>query len=914
MWKPLVLGILVAVALLVAFLAAHRHQSSGATSVDKSAFPAHVPVAPSFDRQHTNVKIVFVGLDSLDWQIIDPLMNAGRMPHFKKLIAHGCWARLRTIAPVLSPVVWTSIGTGREPADHGILDFIVKDQNGQSMPISSRFRKVKAIWNIATAVGLKVGVVGWWATWPAEAVNGYVVTDKIAYQLFGLGSATGETIQSGMVYPDSIADEIRPFVAHKKDVTMKTIRHFLNTPAGWETSHEASADDIERLNLFRGYIAQAESYRRIGLELHRRYRPDLDLVYFEAPDEVSHIFICFRPPAMPGSDQKRVTWFGPVVDRYYEECDRILGDFADCAETEGAGLVVCSDHGFKNGADRPNTDSRIGKGGAADWHRKHGILICSGGPFVSGGKELDEASVLDVAPTVMAAMGIPIAKNFAGHVLEAAFKPDFLRAYPVRNIDSYETRLKPADATSGASASTQIDKDQLDALAALGYIGSGSNRKQSTVAPTSDTRGETQDGSNFHNNRGTLFLEKGMYDDAIAEFQKALSLNPAFLAAKINLSRAYRMKGDSKNAQSVLEPLLQAAHPDKGVYNELARIAMDQEKNYPKAEQLFRTGLEQNPNDIELMNSLAEFLDITGRYEEAIAVNKKCIEIDVDNEQGYNNIGNIYRRRMNPKEAEAWYRRAIKADFDFPGSYNNLGLVLQDQGRLDDAEKQYEIALRKYTAKGNSRHEYAVVLNSIGSLSYIRAQKDPSFLAKARAKFEESVRTDPKYPEAHNNLGAVFGLQGKPDEEIREYETAVRLDPQYPDGLFNLGRVYLRSGRTDEALAMFQRVLQVSPGQVAARCLIGTIYVQKGDTAQALMAFDDVLRNKPDSLPGITQKEKLLTHLNRLSDAASLIEAGLRFHPSDKTLLNDLLALYNRLSRPDDAARIKSKLDSLGHS
>jgi len=914
--KKLVFAALGVLVVVVVFFGGRWYEQirKGSGGVPAEAAAATVtPAAPALARQDTRVRIVFVGLDALDWQVADPLIEAGRMPSLAKMKKQGVWGRLRTITPPLSPVLWTSIGTGREPVDHGILDFLATDMQGKSVPVSSNFRKVPALWNLATAAGLKVGVVGWWATWPAEEVNGYVVTDKLAYQLFGLGASSDGPIEKGMVYPSALGETIRPLVVNKQDVSMETVRRFLDIPPGWETSGEATDDDRERVDLFRGYIAQGESYRRIGLELHRRHSPDIDLVYFEPPDEVSHVFMCFRRPPMPGVDAKRIAWFGHAVDRYYEECDRILGDFVKLAEADGAAVMVVSDHGFKNGADRPSTDSRIGKGGAADWHRKYGVIACAGGPFAKGGREIQEASILDVAPTLLAAVGIPVSREMAGRVLEEAFDPDFLKRNPVRNMASYDLSKRPTD---GAPASSETDRQQLEALAALGYIDPGAASPASSGQDAAaGIGGQTLDGPNFHNNRGTVLMREGKLDEAIAEFKTAIGTGGGFPMAQLNLARTYRLKGDYAAARRTLEPLLTSGGDIAApANNEMGRLEMEL-KNNAQAEAYFRRALELSPNAQESMTTLAELLEKTGRIDDAIALNKKCIETDPDDEQGYNNIGNIYRRLGNPKEAEAWYRKAIRADSDFAGSYNNLGIVLQEQGRLKEAEDQYLVCLKKsQETKDVSRHDYAVVLNSLGTLYYNRSQTDPSYLAKAKAKFQEALQADPKYPEAHNNLGAVLGREGRSEEALREYETAVTLEPRYPDGLTNLGRTYLRLGDPDKAIDPLKRAVELVPGSAPTHLLLANAYAMKGRHADALASADRALAIDPGFVPAIVQKERSLTQLNRLNDAVLVIEGALTSFPNHRVLLTDLQQLYTRLSRTADAERIKARIAALGPS
>ena len=83
-------------------------------------------------------KVVLVGWDAADWKVIHPLMDAGRMPHLRALVERGAMANLATLKPVLSPMLWTSIATGKRPCDHGILGFTEPTPDGGAVqPVSA---------------------------------------------------------------------------------------------------------------------------------------------------------------------------------------------------------------------------------------------------------------------------------------------------------------------------------------------------------------------------------------------------------------------------------------------------------------------------------------------------------------------------------------------------------------------------------------------------------------------------------------------------------------------------------------------------------------------------------------------------------------------------------------------------------
>ena len=122
-------------------------------------------------------KLLLIGWDGADWKLISPLLDQGLMPTLEDLVNHGVMGNLGTLRPMLSPLVWNSIATGKRPDKHGILGFMEPDPNtGGIRPVTSTSRKVKALWNILTQRGLRTHVVGWFGGHPAEPINGVCVS------------------------------------------------------------------------------------------------------------------------------------------------------------------------------------------------------------------------------------------------------------------------------------------------------------------------------------------------------------------------------------------------------------------------------------------------------------------------------------------------------------------------------------------------------------------------------------------------------------------------------------------------------------------------------------------------------------------------------------------------------------------
>src|SRR5688572_18901998 len=170
--------------------------------------------------------VIWLGLDGLDWELLDRLAAEGRMPNWKRHASEGWTVRLETFSPLLSPILWTSAATGVPPDVHRVLDFQEVDPaTGRKVPISGHSRAVPAAWNLASAAGKKVGVVGWWATHPAEVVNGFFVSDRASPLLYE------KLPLAGVAYPTALESGVAQVIERDGRVVEEDLVPFLDLPA-----------------------------------------------------------------------------------------------------------------------------------------------------------------------------------------------------------------------------------------------------------------------------------------------------------------------------------------------------------------------------------------------------------------------------------------------------------------------------------------------------------------------------------------------------------------------------------------------------------------------------------------------------------------------------------------------------------
>ena len=409
------------------------------------------------DARPSGVRVLLIGIDGATFNVIEPLVAEGRLPVLAGLMERGTTGRLRSEEPMKSPAIWTTIATGRPRSEHGVVDFMSTGRGAPGAPslVASVDRRTLALWNLLGPFDRSVLSVGWWVTWPAEAVNGRMVSDRLARSRW-MSWAGGEA-DVLLTYPPELASELRHLVVDPLDPPLEELDRLVElTPAESEEMLAAETPiPFHGPSVMKFGFCQQLTYESVALELLGRGQPDLAMVFLIAVDPISHTFWhYYEPGSFPaGVDPARAARLGKAVPAIYEHDDRALGRLL-AAVSDDTVVIVVSDHGFRASGVLPRetrtADLRVfGIDSAAPLerpvnvgmtgvHKLNGVLIAAGGPIVKGARFRAQPTVADVAPTVLALLGLPVPDDMSGRVLEEMLEADFLARHPVRRTDSYE--------------------------------------------------------------------------------------------------------------------------------------------------------------------------------------------------------------------------------------------------------------------------------------------------------------------------------------------------------------------------------------------------------------------------------------------------------------------------------------------
>ncbi len=406
-------------------------------------------------------KVLIIGWDAADWQVICPLITRGAMPALARLVQGGSSGSLATLEPCLSPILWTSIATGKAPWRHGVHGFMEpKPDHSGLRPVGSASRTCKALWNIASQSGRRVHCTGWFASHPAERINGVCVSDQFA--------AAPEhslprqwPLAGGSVQPESRCRALEEFRWHPAENTAADLQPFLHDAAGIDQNDPVQQ---RRITFLSRTLAQCTSVHAAATWLMEHEPWDLMMVYYEAIDQMGHEFMPFHPPQMAGISEQDFHHYHAVIEGVYRFHDLMLARLMELAGGETT-VVLLSDHGFHSGAQRPGMVANDLKT-QASWHRPYGIVALHG-PGIRAGEKIFGSSLTDIAPTVLQLLGLPAGDDMDGKVLAAAFG----ELVEVPRIPSWDSEgpplssfMPPAVKDEAANAAT------VKQFTALGYL------------------------------------------------------------------------------------------------------------------------------------------------------------------------------------------------------------------------------------------------------------------------------------------------------------------------------------------------------------------------------------------------------------------------------------------------------------
>lgn len=610
-------------------------------------------------------KLILIGWDGADWEMAHPMLAAGELPALQYLLGEGASGNLRTLQPPLSPMLWTSIATGKTADQHGVLGFTEVDNlSGKVRPVLAASRRCGAVWDILAEGGHRCHTVGWFASHGGTIPGGSVVSNLYPAPAAGPDQEWPPSAP-GAIWPAANAPELDALRLSPQDIDGSILQLFCPE---WQSVNVEEDHRLNHLQIHLAEIFTIQAAARWTLD-HQDW--DFLAIYFRSPDEIAHHFMQFHPPRMEGVPEREYALYKEVMRATYRLHDLMLGRLIDVAPLATTNFMVISDHGFQCGPHRPRYTPNV-PAGITVWHREHGIFAAAG-PDFQPGAEVQGAGLLDIAPTILEIFGLPAGQDMPGRVLKAALRASD-RPSPKR-IPSWEGRL-PARSAATSDLTEAESQALIEQFIALGYMEkpSGNLKRDAAVVD--------------RENRWTLarsLLASGRPADALPVLAGLYREMPERTDFAQTFAHCQLQCGLTDDAKETIDAVLETANNQPVIALLRAQIALAVKE--PVAALGFLEEARRSPvgREPRFWLQYGRCMLALRRWQDALAAADELLRLVPD--EAFGHLGRaIALLRLNQlPEAEAAARATLALDYAMPLAHTVLARALLKQNRKEEA-------------------------------------------------------------------------------------------------------------------------------------------------------------------------------------------------------------------------------------
>jgi len=616
-------------------------------------------------------KLLLIGWDAADWNIIWPLIAQGKMPALKKIIENGVYGNMSTMSPPYSPMLWTTVATGKTPDKHGVLGFIEVTPDAKSVrPVTTTSRNTRALWNIFHNKGMRSNLVGWWPSFPAEPINGTIVSDR--FQKTNRDPTKQTPMSEFAIHPWEQKDEFKDLRMFAFEITKAHLYPFV------PRAHDVDQDKHKGLSAIAKIISENASVHNAATKLLRTSDWDFMAVYYDMIDHFCHSFMKYHPPKLGGVDQNNYDIFKEAVTGSYIYQDMMLERKMKLID-EDTTVIIMSDHGFESGNKRILNMPKVQAAPSLE-HRQFGIFVASG-PNIKKNEKIFGMGLMDVAPTILHHFGLPIGNDMDGKVILDIFQdtnsPKYIESWDKEDGDFADLKhIKEEDVLS--------DEDTMQQLIELGYVEKLDEKFEVAIKKTR---------IDLKHNLARVFLGK-----------------KDFSSARIHLLELVKERDPVDRAPFYMD-LISIALNDKEY--ELANKYLEKIKNSgteinydllfvesqiltemgktQEALNILETARTNNESD-QILYRIGKLKYQLGNFKESKLILEKAIEMNSQKAIYHATMAEVLLQLNSYEEAAEYAMTSIELIKYFPKAHFILGQALEKLGDLANAKLAYEMA------------------------------------------------------------------------------------------------------------------------------------------------------------------------------------------------------------------------------
>lgn len=560
-------------------------------------------------------------------------------------------------------------------------------------------------------------------------------------------------IAPGTVHPRRLEETLKELRFHPNEIIDKQILPFIPDAATIDQEKDP------RLAMVAKILAECTSIHAVATWLMENEPWDFMAVYYDAIDHFCHGFMKYHPPRQKFISEKDFELYKGVVEAGYRYHDMMLHRLLELAGEETT-LILVSDHGFHPDHLRPSNIPREPAGPAVE-HRDFGIFAMRG-PGIKRDEYIHGTTLLDVTPTILTLLGLPVGDDMDGRPVIEAFE----ERPGINTVPSWE-QIEGDD--GGHRAEAQLDpvasREAINQLIALGYLEKPEpNRERSINATVCEQR----------YNLARSYMDADLHTEALSILRELYNAAPNEYRFGLQLAMCYRALGQIKELRALVEEMSTLRGKEaEDAQKRLGKLAeeiterkkqLDQtKKKLPEGESLEREKEERqklvSPEqlaEIRQLRAAAQFSPYAvdylkgfveaseGRDEEALELLTQAEKADASRPGLHIQIGEAYLSLKRWTEAERAFGKAAEIDPDNPHAH--LGLC------------------RSYLGRGQPRRAVSEALAAVGLLYHYplahfylgMALHGLGRLKPAAQALEVAVSLNPNFVEAHERLALLY--------------------------------------------------------------------------------------------------------------------------------------------------------------
>lgn len=584
-------------------------------------------------------RLLLIEWDAADWEVLHPLIDAGKMPALNRLVEEGISGELLSLQPLVPAVLCTSLMTGKRAWQHGVCHPVELGPQGRPVAISATARRTAALWQMLAKTGRRSIVAGWPASHDEKTDNGVFVSDRYHEPTAGPGIKPWPSAVPGTYWPEALGAQLDPKRSSPEQIDASVISRYIPQ---WQRIDQKRDHRIGQLRL---YLAADYSYQTAMLDLLKQEPWDFAAVRFPALGPISQVFI---PPHLfqPGDAvPPEFEFYKEVLSTTCRILDNMLHQLVELAGKDATVMLV-SAHGARTQGVPPGG---FAPGDQESWKSPYGIFVARG-PNIARDALLHGAGVLDVAPTILTCFGLPIGDDMEGRVLLEAF-----RATPeITRVDSWDSQI-------------------------------GIEPQPKAAEPAPDNPAATA----WRRESDWLFvqsaMEAGRYSEALPALDRLFREFPERAEVGYTLFQCQLALNKLSDASETLEVVLESIPAGIASLLPRAELAIAR-KDFGQARPLVRELNALNPTHPMALRRLGLLLLRLREWDALEQIAKRALGMDEQDHLAWLGLAAAQLRKGKSKEAEESASRAIGLKYFLPDAHFILARALVAQGRWVDAQ------------------------------------------------------------------------------------------------------------------------------------------------------------------------------------------------------------------------------------